>query len=93
MMSILSGGANHLRNTISLRIGGGPHALTHSDGQTNTVLVDEGTENSNIEEMHYLMVQVEKLKKTMLYKIEGTKKVTGGIGSGLEPELEEERKD
>ena len=38
-------------------------AITTSDGQTTTVMLDEPNENSNLEEMHYLMVQVEKMKK------------------------------
>lgn len=46
-------------------------AITTSDGQTATVMFDEPNENSNIEDMHYLMVHVEKMKKVMLGKIEG----------------------
>lgn len=46
-------------------------AITTSDGQTATVILDEPNENSNLEEMHYLLVQVEKMKKKMLGKIEG----------------------
>jgi hypothetical protein len=34
-------------------------------------MMDEPNENSNLEEMHYLLVQVEKMKKKMLGKIEG----------------------
>jgi len=45
---------------------------TSEGGHTTTVLMDDtGNENSNLEEMHYLMVHVEKLKKNMLSKIEG----------------------
>ena len=58
MMSILSTGPNNIRNTITLRIG--PSAITHSE---NTAFVEEPNENSDLEEMHYLMVHVEKMKK------------------------------
>lgn len=46
-------------------------AITTTDGQTTTVMFDEPNENSNLEEMHYLLVQVEKMKRKMLGKIEG----------------------
>ena len=66
-MSILSTGPNNIRNTLTLRIG--PSAITHSVGNPTT-FVDEPTENSDLEEMHYLMVHVEKMKKQMLGRIE-----------------------
>ena len=69
MMSILSTGPNNVRNTLTLRIG--PSAITHSEGLTTThPVADEPIDNSDLEEMHYLMVHVEKMKKQMLGRIE-----------------------
>ena len=40
-------------------------------GHTTTFILDEPTEESNLEETHYLLVHVEKMKKKMLGKTEG----------------------
>jgi hypothetical protein len=56
MMSILSNGGQNIKNTISLKLG---HAITTTEGQTATVIIDENAEyqaNTNLEEIHYLMV-------------------------------------
>ena len=77
MMSILSSNNNNkknnynVNNTMTLRIG---HALNTTTGhQTTTVMIDEPTnvEATNIEDMHLLLVNVEKIKRKMLGKTEG----------------------
>ena len=47
---------------------------TTTGGQTATVMGEDGTEfigDSNLEDMHYIMVNVERMKKLMLGKVEG----------------------
>ncbi|CDW78966.1 UNKNOWN [Stylonychia lemnae] len=74
MMSILSGNNKknnyNINNTMTLRIG---HALNTTTGhQTTTVMIDEpNVEATNIEDMHILLVNVEKIKRKMLGKTEG----------------------
>ena len=76
MMSILSGTnrKNHfnINNTMTLKIGQGLHTTTGGH-QTTTVMLDDpsNVEATNIEDMHHLMVNVEKIKRKMLGKIEG----------------------
>ena len=42
-------------------------------GHHTTIYGEESLENGEIEEMHYLMVRVERMKKQMLGKIEGNR--------------------
>ena len=80
MMSILSG--NHQRkgylsfinNSMTLMRMGNQLMNTTTGGQTATVMGEDGTEfigDSNLEDMHYIMVSVERMKKRMLGKVEG----------------------
>jgi hypothetical protein len=46
--------------------------MTLRMGNTTTVMLDDnGNEGCNIEDMHYVMVNVEKMKRRMLGKTEG----------------------
>lgn len=70
MMSILSNSHAQKNNTMTL-IKGGRGGLS-SLGPNTTLYGEESlVENGEIEELHYLMVRVEKMKKTMLGKVEG----------------------
>lgn len=70
-MSILSNSQVYRNNTMTLRIGNRVGGLS-SLGPHTTIYGEESLiENGEIEELHYLMVKVEKMKKQMLGKVEG----------------------
>lgn len=73
MMSILSNSQAYRNNSMTIIKGnrGGLSSLGH-----NTTIYGEESlaENGEIEEMHYLMVRVERIKKQMLANVEGTRK-------------------
>ena len=72
MMSIFSNSQMHKNNTMTLIKG---KAGLSSLGPNTTIYGEESLiENGEIEELHYLMVKVEKMKKTMLGKVEGVNK-------------------
>ena len=62
----------NISNTLTLRLG---HGLTTTAGgqHSTTVMLDEpnNMEATNIEDMHMLMVNVEKIKRKMLGRVEG----------------------
>lgn len=71
MMSILSNSNIPKNNTMTLIQRRGLSSL----GPNTTLYGEESlAENGEIEELHYLMVRVEKMKKTMLGKVEGRSK-------------------
>lgn len=71
MMSILSNSNMPKNNTMTLIQRRGLSSL----GPNTTLYGEESlAENGEIEELHYLMVRVEKMKKTMLGKVEGRSK-------------------
>jgi len=66
MMSILSNSlVQNKNNTMTLGKGmGKPGLYSLSGGAPNSIFLDESCiENGEIEEMHYLMVKFEKMKK------------------------------
>lgn len=70
MVSILSNSQVQRNNTMTLMKGG--RGGLSSLGPNTTLYGEESlVENGEIEELHYLMVRVEKMKKTMLNKVEG----------------------
>jgi hypothetical protein len=77
MMSILSNSQVHKNNTMTLIKNSAGHPVhgragLSSLGPNTTIYGEESlVENGEIEELHYLMVRVEKMKKTMLGKVEG----------------------
>lgn len=74
MISILSSSQQIPKNnTMTLIKGGGHHKAGLSSLGPNTTIYGEESlvENGEIEELHYLMVKVEKMKKQMLCKVEG----------------------
>ena len=80
MMSILSNSQAYRNNSMTIIKGnrGGLSSLGHH----TTIYGEESlAENGEIEEMHYLMVRVERIKKQMLANVEGTRKA---VQSGLE---------
>lgn len=61
----------NINNTLTLRLG---NALTTTAGgqhSTTVMLEDPNIEATNIEDMHLLMVNVEKIKRKMLGRVEG----------------------
>lgn len=79
MNSIIStqqrrGYLSFINNSMTLMRLGNQLMNTTTGAQTTTVMGDEGGEcgvESNIEDMHYILVNVERLKKRMLGKVEG----------------------
>ena len=71
-MSILSNTQAYRNNSMTIIRGnrGGLSSLGHH----TTIYGEESlAENGEIEEMHYLMVRVERIKKQMLANVEGTR--------------------
>ena len=64
-MTLIMGGANARGGLSSL----GPNTTIY--GEESLV------ENGEIEELHYLSVKVERMKKAMLNRVEGTKDIRG----------------
>ena len=73
MMSILSSSQVYRNNNNSMTLIKGNRAGGLSSLGHNTTIYGEESlvENGEIEEMHYLMVKVERMKKQMLGKVEG----------------------
>ena len=71
MTSILSGTNKRIsynNHTMTLRFNNAMNTTTGG----YTVMIDEPSgESSNIEDMHYLLVNIEKMKRNMLCKVEG----------------------
>ena len=75
MMSILSSSQQiQKNNTMTLIRGTNARGGLSSLGGPNTTIYGEESliENGEIEELHYLSVKVERMKKAMLNRVEGT---------------------
>ena len=88
MMSILSNSQVYRNNTMTLIKGNRAGGLS-SPGPHTTIYGEESLiENGEIEEMHYLMVRVEKMKKQMLGRVEGRLDVKSALDKH-EPSMNE----
>jgi hypothetical protein len=78
MMSILSTSQPHKTNTLTLIKQSVPLKGLSSIGQPGLTIFGEEylAEHGEIEELHYLMVRVEKMKKSMLQRVEGRQEKT-----------------
>ena len=73
MMSIFSNSQAQKNNTMTLIKGSAVNRAGLSSIGPNTTIFGEEylVENGEIEELHYIMVRVEKMKKSMLARVEG----------------------
>ena len=73
MISILSSSQQiHKNNTMTLIRGANARGGLSSIGPNTTIYGEESlVENGEIEELHYLSVKVERMKKAMLNRVEG----------------------
>lgn len=93
MMSILSSSQQIQKNNTMTLIRGAPNArggLSSLGGPNTTIYGEESLiENGEIEELHYLSVKVERMKKAMLNRVEGIDRsqseMKGKIGSKNAP--------
>ena len=89
MMSILSNSQVYRNNTMTLIKGNRAGGLS-SLGHHTTIYGEESLiENGEIEEMHYLMVKVERMKKQMLGKVEGRRLGSKSVLEKNEPAIDD----